>query len=564
MPETTGTAETAQKPAAPSAQPSQGEVQRQPARQRIPWWASHPPTLAVAGMLLAIGELVAYRSLGVVGWLIANAALVVLLFGAALVWRRRGRTAGRAGGAGRTHRPGGLIGRIRPSGRGGPGGTSTSGRRIFGGRGRVGAGSGSHGGATGGGPGRRSGLLGRLTGRGRGTAGGGRPAGGGTEPGGPRGGASRRWWPFGRSGRSQRSGGKPGGGTPSAGGPAGLSGGTGKGSPGGRRWWPFKRSGRTGGGGADGVGGSGSAGGGAKGGGAKGGGAKGGATKPLGKRRWWRPRGGTSGGSGSTSGTATGGKKLGDSKPSGKSTTPPQGGDPKTNPDGDRKGTKPEAVAGPSASGAGKRPWWRFPTLRRAGQSDADAVAGDPPAEAASLDVPGTPAAGPTSPAGKHAAPRPKPEPQPVPKAKHQRNPRRRAPVATNIHSDDASLQRWGRNLNLIAPALSEVAKQHDVANQAAREQTAAIRKIAQQADSDLPVSAALSAELESITGQLRQLDDEAEAATKRRAALIGRAEALPVTYRREHETDEDRLNAPRKSRAAEKRADVTAAEQDT
>jgi hypothetical protein len=265
MPETTGTAETAQKPAAPSAQPSQGEVQRQPARQRIPWWASHPPTLAVAGMLLAIGELVAYRSLGVVGWLIANAALVVLLFGAALVWRRRGRTAGRAGGAGRTHRPGGLIGRIRPSGRGGPGGTSTSGRRIFGGRGRVGAGSGSHGGATGGGPGRRSGLLGRLTGRGRGTAGGGRPAGGGTEPGGPRGGASRRWWPFGRSGQSQRSGGKPGGGTPSTGGGStGSSGGTGKGNPGGRRWWPFKRSGRTGGTVPAGAGGNGSTGGGAK------------------------------------------------------------------------------------------------------------------------------------------------------------------------------------------------------------------------------------------------------------------------------------------------------------
>lgn len=131
-------------------------------------------------------------------------------------------------------------------------------------------------------------------------------------------------------------------------------------------------------------------------------------------------------------------------------------------------------------------------------------------------------------------------------------------------HNDDTSLQAWGRNLGLVGPALEELAKrQSDTAAEHAEAATA-IEKIAQQADSDLPVSPVLNAEMQSIAAEMRHLQAEAEARAARYRALVGRAEALPTTYRREHETDEDRLNAPRRSRAAEKRADVTTAEQDT
>jgi hypothetical protein len=131
-------------------------------------------------------------------------------------------------------------------------------------------------------------------------------------------------------------------------------------------------------------------------------------------------------------------------------------------------------------------------------------------------------------------------------------------------HSDDSSLQAWGRGLKTIGPALQEIHKQHEAAHQATVAATEAVTKIANQAQSDLPVSRALAAEADSIAAGLRSVQADEEALAKRRAALIGRAEALPGTYNKEHETDEDRLTAPRVSRAAEKRADVGAAEQDT
>lgn len=131
-------------------------------------------------------------------------------------------------------------------------------------------------------------------------------------------------------------------------------------------------------------------------------------------------------------------------------------------------------------------------------------------------------------------------------------------------HNDDASLQRWGRNLKTIEPALQEVAEEHRKAHESTVAAAEAVTKIANQAQSDLPVSKSLAAEADALAASLRSLAADEEALERRRAALIGRAASLPGAYGREHETDEDRLTAPRNSTAAEKRADVTAAQQDT
>lgn len=131
-------------------------------------------------------------------------------------------------------------------------------------------------------------------------------------------------------------------------------------------------------------------------------------------------------------------------------------------------------------------------------------------------------------------------------------------------HREDTSLQAWGRNLKTIEPALTEVAGKHKAAHEETMATAEAVTRIAAQAQSDLPVSKSLAAEAESLAAGLRAVAADEEALASRRADLIGRAAALPATYQREHETDEDRLNAPRNSAAAEKRADVQTAQQDT
>lgn len=133
------------------------------------------------------------------------------------------------------------------------------------------------------------------------------------------------------------------------------------------------------------------------------------------------------------------------------------------------------------------------------------------------------------------------------------------------MHRDDTSLQGWGRRLPLVAETLTEVAQQRDKTVAADQALADGLARIASQAnDGDLPVSPPLAAEAAAIAAEARKIAAEEEALQNRRRALTGRSEALPVMYRREHETDEDRLNAPRVSRQAEKRADVTTAEQDT
>ncbi len=132
--------------------------------------------------------------------------------------------------------------------------------------------------------------------------------------------------------------------------------------------------------------------------------------------------------------------------------------------------------------------------------------------------------------------------------------------------NDDTSLQGWGRKqLPAIAPALHEVATKQAKDLETAKGATAAVARIAALAnDGTLPADKRLAAEVDAIARESAQLDNEAEALNARRRALAAKAEALPGMYRSEHETDEDRLDAPRGSRAAERRADVTAAEQDT
>jgi hypothetical protein len=131
-------------------------------------------------------------------------------------------------------------------------------------------------------------------------------------------------------------------------------------------------------------------------------------------------------------------------------------------------------------------------------------------------------------------------------------------------YRDDTSLQAWGRGLKTIEPALQEVADKHKGAHEATKAAADAVTKLAQQAQSDLPAAKPLAAEADSLAAGLRSLAADEEALARRRADLIGRAAALPGMYAREHETDEDRLNAPRNSTAAEQRADVRHAQQDT
>lgn len=136
--------------------------------------------------------------------------------------------------------------------------------------------------------------------------------------------------------------------------------------------------------------------------------------------------------------------------------------------------------------------------------------------------------------------------------------------MTTPVHRDDASLQGWGRNLRHVAPALDELGKIHNQAHDQHSAATEAIKKIAAQAETDLPVAKPLAAEVGSIAAEMQSINAEYEALNARSRKLRDRAEVLPQTYRREHETDEDRVNSPRNGRAAEKRADVTRAEQDT
>ncbi|MEU5946329.1 hypothetical protein ABZ793_12295 [Micromonospora sp. NPDC047465] len=131
-------------------------------------------------------------------------------------------------------------------------------------------------------------------------------------------------------------------------------------------------------------------------------------------------------------------------------------------------------------------------------------------------------------------------------------------------HSDDASLQRWGRNLRTVSPAIEELARAADQHTRLAGAIATSVQKLATQGETDLPAHPTVTAEAAAIAAELKQAQAEHEAAAGKLRQLAARADALGASYMRQHETDEARLAGERGSRAREKRADVAHAEQDT
>jgi hypothetical protein len=128
-------------------------------------------------------------------------------------------------------------------------------------------------------------------------------------------------------------------------------------------------------------------------------------------------------------------------------------------------------------------------------------------------------------------------------------------------YNDDSSLQGWGRNLKTIAPALRDMARRRQALENEEAAAFAAIQNLATQGENDLPAGSAITSEMQNLAAQVRTEQGNSGAARLRR--LADQADALPGTYERDHETDEDRMHTPRKSRQHERRADVAAAEQD-
>lgn len=129
---------------------------------------------------------------------------------------------------------------------------------------------------------------------------------------------------------------------------------------------------------------------------------------------------------------------------------------------------------------------------------------------------------------------------------------------------DDASLQAWGRHLGTVAPAVQEVASASSKVTEQDQVVASSLGKLAQMGESDLPASRSLTAEVQAAAAEAKSIADDAAALDARRRALAARAETLPSRYHREHETDEARLRGERGGRHRERRADVSAAEQDT
>lgn len=131
-------------------------------------------------------------------------------------------------------------------------------------------------------------------------------------------------------------------------------------------------------------------------------------------------------------------------------------------------------------------------------------------------------------------------------------------------HQDDVSLQRWGRNLTTVSPAIEELAKGADKHGEVAGAVASAVAKLASQGEDELPAAPTVVAEAQAIAAELRQVEAEQAAAAQKLRSLMGRADALGASYRRNHETDEARLAGERGGRHRERRADVGHAEQDT
>lgn len=154
--------------------------------------------------------------------------------------------------------------------------------------------------------------------------------------------------------------------------------------------------------------------------------------------------------------------------------------------------------------------------------------------------------------------------PTPIPKTtrpRHAANPDNggRSTMSDSMRfSDDQSLQRWGANLKGTEEAATEVARLYAEAEAAAARFKTTFTQIRDQGENALPASNRVVADVQALH---HRANNAASADAWR--AVAADAGGLPATYQREHETDEDRVRAPRRSLEAEKRADVSRASQD-
>ncbi|RKN55978.1 hypothetical protein D7193_15445 [Micromonospora costi] len=166
-----------------------------------------------------------------------------------------------------------------------------------------------------------------------------------------------------------------------------------------------------------------------------------------------------------------------------------------------------------------------------------------------------------TPPPAREHTPRPAPTKTPTPPPREASHGRSNT-MGIRI-TEDMSLQRWGRTLKEIAPAIDEVTTDLNPLVERAGVLATSVKQLATHGENDLPAMKPLVAEVESVASDLAAIKDEAEAVMARYRTLSARAETLHGMYERGHFGDEDRMNGVRGSRAAEKRADIAAAERD-
>ncbi len=122
----------------------------------------------------------------------------------------------------------------------------------------------------------------------------------------------------------------------------------------------------------------------------------------------------------------------------------------------------------------------------------------------------------------------------------------------------DQSLQRAGANLGAAEDAAGEVQRAFASAEAAAYQYVQTFKQMTDQMEHEMPASPRLKAEMQDLLSRANR----ARTADEWRAVMASAA-TLQGLYRREHETDEDRLNGGRGGRDRERRADVTVASQD-
>lgn len=176
---------------------------------------------------------------------------------------------------------------------------------------------------------------------------------------------------------------------------------------------------------------------------------------------------------------------------------------------------------------------------------------------------PAPPAAKPTTKPNTNPNPNPAPNNRP-PSPAHRPAHTRKDPDMGIARNPDASLQRWGRDLASISPALDELAEGTGRTAETISGAAEAVKALAELGDSELPADRGLVAEAQAIYADLARIAAAQEALQAQLRQLSTRGDALAASYKRQHETDEARLSGERGGVAREKRADVSAAEQDT